>query len=467
MPPLAFETRQIHAGQTPDAVTGSRALPIHQTTSFVFPSATSAADRFALAEQGPIYSRLGNPTVEVVEDRIADLEGGVGAVLLSSGQSALTLAILTLAGPGDHIVASAALYGGSRNLLDVTLRRLGIETTFIEDPSDVEAWRAATRPTTTAFFGEAVANPQSIVLDIAAVADIAHEVGVPLIVDSTATTPFLLRPLEHGADIVLHSATTVLGGHGTAIGGVVVDGGTVAFGRDPDRFPGFNEPDDSYNGIVYARDLGPTSPFGANVSFGIKLRVQLLRDIGACISPFNAFLIAQGLETLSLRMERHVANARAVASWLEERDAVASVSYAGLASSPSAELVERYLPRGVGAVVGFELRDGYDAAVAFVDALELHSHVANIGDVRSLVIHPASTTHAQLDAEAQRSAGVGPGFIRLSVGLEGIDDILADLEVGFAAAAAVTGATSEGDGSRRSGPVGTEPGPDAVGASAP
>lgn len=443
MSELAFETRQIHAGQQPDSDTGSRALPIYQTTSFVFPSAQTAADRFSLKELGPIYSRLGNPTLEVVETRIASLEGGVGAVLLSSGQAALTLAILNIAGPGDHVVASAALYGGSYNLLDVTLRRLGIDTTFVQDASDIEQWRAAARPTTKAFFGEAVANPESLVLDLRAVADAAHDAGVPFIVDSTSTTPYLVRPIEHGADIVIHSATKYLGGHGSAIGGVVVDAGTFDFSQDPERFPDFNQPDASYNGLVYARDLGPDSPFGANVSYGIKLRVQLLRDIGACLSPFNAFLIAQGIETLSLRVERHVQNAQAVAEWLEAHEAVESVSYAGLASSPSAELARRYLPKGVGSVLGFTLRDGYDAAVAFVDALELHSQVANIGDVRSLVIHPASTTHSQLDEEAQRGAGVGPGFIRLSVGLEAVQDILADLEKGFAAAASVSEAGAE------------------------
>lgn len=443
MSELAFETRQIHAGQQPDTDTGSRALPIYQTTSFVFPSAQTPADRFALAELGPIYSRLGNPTLEVVENRIASLDGGVGAVLLSSGQSALTLAILNLAGPGDHIVASAALYGGSYNLLDVTLRRLGIDTTFVQDASNIEEWRAAARPTTKAFFGEAVANPESLVLDLAAVADAAHAEGVPFIVDSSATTPYLVRPIEHGADVVIHSATKFLGGHGTSIAGVVVDAGTFDFSRDPERFPEFNQPDASYNGIVYARDLGPDSPFGANVSFGIKLRVQLLRDLGACLSPFNAFLLAQGIETLSLRMERHVANAQAVAEWLESQGAVQSVSYAGLASSPSRELAQRYLPNGVGAVLGFTLRDGYDAAVAFVDALELHSHVANIGDVRSLVIHPASTTHAQLDEAAQLAAGVSPGFIRLSVGLEAVQDIIADLERGFDAAASAARAGAE------------------------
>ena len=436
MSELAFETRQIHAGQEPDAATGARALPIYQTTSFVFDSVGTAADRFSLAELGPIYSRLGNPTAEVVENRLANLEGGVGAVLVSSGQSALTLAALNLAGPGDHLVASPSLYGGSYNLLHVTLRRLGIDTTFVSDPSDPEAWRAAVRPNTKAFFGEVIANPKSDVLDLQAVADVAHAAGVPFLVDSTATTPYLVRPLEHGADVVIHSATKFLGGHGSAIAGVVVDGGSFDFSRDPERFPTFNEPDASYNGLVYARDLGPDSPFGANVSFGIKLRVQLLRDIGAAISPFNAFLIAQGIETLSLRMERHVQNAQTVAAWLDAHDGVDEVSYAGLPSSPWHEVAKKYLPRGAGAVLGFTVKGGYEAAVRFVDALELHSLVANIGDVRSLVIHPASTTHSQLSEEAQRAAGVHPAFIRLSVGLEGVEDIIADLQKGFAAAEA-------------------------------
>lgn len=433
MSELSFETRQIHAGQEPDPVTGSRALPIHQTTSYVFGSAKTAADRFALAELGPIYTRLGNPTVDVVEKRIADLEGGVGAVLLASGQAALTFAVLNVAGQGDHIVASPSLYGGSYNLLDATLRRLGITTTFVTDPADISAWRAAIRPNTKALFGEVIANPRSDVLDLEAIAEVAHTAGVPLFVDSTATTPYLVRPLEHGADVVIHSATKFLGGHGTSIAGVVVDGGSFDFAQQPSRFPGFNEPDETYNGLVYARDLGVGSALGANVAFSTKLRVQLLRDIGACISPFNAFLLAQGLETLSLRMERHVSNALAVAEWLEEHEAVESVSYAGLPSSPWHGTAERYLPRGAGAVLGFTLAAGYDAAVQFVDALKLHSLVANIGDVRSLVIHPASTTHAQLSEEAQRAAGVTPSFIRLSVGLEGIDDIIADLAQAFEA----------------------------------
>ncbi|QCP05793.1 bifunctional o-acetylhomoserine/o-acetylserine sulfhydrylase [Brevibacterium sp. CS2] len=434
MSELSFETRQIHAGQTPDPTTGARALPIYQTTSYVFDSAQTAADRFALADLGPIYTRIGNPTVAVVEDRIADLEGGVQGLLLASGQSAEFLALINVAGAGDHIVASPSLYGGTYNLLDVTLRKLGIETTFVADPDDLEGWRAAVRPNTKAFFGEVVSNPRSDVLDIAGVAEVAHAAGVPLIVDNTLATPYLVRPIEHGADIVVHSATKYLGGHGTAMGGIIVDAGTFDFSRDPERFPGFNTPDASYNGVVYARDLGPDSPFGANVSFGIKARVQLLRDLGPALSPFNAFLLAQGLETLSLRIERHVANADRVAAWLEDHAQVERVVFAGLPSSPWYERAQKYLPKGVGSVLSFDIAGGYDAAVRFVDALELHSHVANIGDVRSLVIHPASTTHSQLDEAAQAAAGVSPGLVRLSVGIEGIEDIIADLEKGFAAA---------------------------------
>lgn len=434
MSELSFETRQIHAGQTPDPTTGARALPIYQTTSYVFDSAQTAADRFALADLGPIYTRIGNPTVAVVEDRIADLEGGVQGLLLASGQSAEFLALINVAEAGDHIVASPSLYGGTYNLLDVTLRKLGIETTFVSDPDDLGEWQAAVRPNTKAFFGEAVSNPRSDVLDIAGVAEVAHAAGVPLIVDNTLATPYLVRPIEHGADVVVHSATKYLGGHGTAMGGIIVDAGTFDFSRDPERFPGFNTPDDSYNGIVYARDLGPDSPFGANVSFGIKARVQLLRDLGPALSPFNAFLLAQGLETLSLRIERHVANANRVAQWLEDHAQVERVVFAGLPSSPWYERGQKYLPKGVGSVLSFDIVGGYDAAVRFVDALELHSHVANIGDVRSLVIHPASTTHSQLDEAAQAAAGVNPGLVRLSVGIEGVEDILADLEKGFAAA---------------------------------
>ena len=432
----AFETLQIHAGQEPDSQTGARALPIYQTTSFVFDSQKTAADRFALAELGPIYTRLGNPTNEAVEARVAALEGGVGAVLVSSGQSAEFLAILNVAGAGDHIVASASLYGGTYNLFAVTLPKLGIETTFV-DASDPQAWKDAVRDNTKLFFAESIANPRSEVLDIRTVADLAHGAGVPLIVDNTMATPYLVRPIEHGADVVVHSATKFLGGHGTSIAGVIVDSGNFDYTQEPERFPGFNEPDPSYNGLVFGRDLGPDSAFGANVSYGLKIRVQLLRDLGPAASPFNAFLIAQGLETLSLRIERHVENAKRVIDFLDGHAQVEKIHFAGHPSSPWYELAQQYLPKGAGSVLGFDISGGFDAAVAFVDALDLHSHVANIGDVRSLVIHPASTTHSQLDGDALAKAGVSQGFVRLAVGLEGIEDILADLEKGFAAAARV------------------------------
>lgn len=433
-PQWSFETRQIHAGQEPDPTTGARALPIYQTTSFVFPDAGVAADRFALKDLGPIYTRIGNPTQQVVEDRLASLEGGVGALLVASGQAAESLAILNLAEAGDHIVASASLYGGTYNLLHHTLPKFGIETTFVDDPHDLDAWRAAVRPNTKAFFGETIPNPRADVLDIEGVAAAAHEAGVPLIVDNTVATPYLIRPFEHGADIVVHSATKYLGGHGSAIGGVIVDGGRFDFAADPERFPGFNTPDPSYNGLVFARDLGVGSALGANLAFVLKARVQLLRDLGAAVSPFNAFLLAQGIETLSLRIERHVANAQHVAQWLEARDDVRAVHYAGLPSSPWHANAQKYAPKGTGAVLAFELDGGAEAGQAFVSALELHSNVANIGDVRSLVIHPASTTHSQLTPQEQALSGVTPGLVRLAVGLENVEDVLADLELGFTAA---------------------------------
>lgn len=442
-PQWSFETRQIHAGQEPDPTTGARALPIYQTTSFVFPDAGVAAARFALQDLGPIYTRIGNPTQEVVENRVASLEGGVGALLVASGQAAESLAILNIAEAGDHVVASASLYGGTYNLLHHTLPKFGIETTFVNDPHDLDAWRAAVRPNTKLFFGETIPNPRSDVLDIEGVAAVAHEAGVPLVVDNTVATPYLIRPLEHGADIVLHSATKYLGGHGTAIGGVIVDGGSFDFAADPERFPGYNTPDPSYNGLVFARDLGVGSALGANLAFILKARVQLLRDLGAAISPFNAFLLAQGIETLSLRVERHVANAQRVAEWLEARDDVRGVHYAGLPSSPWHANARKYAPKGAGAVLAFELDGGADAGQAFVSALQLHSNVANIGDVRSLVIHPASTTHSQLTAEEQALSGVTPGLVRLAVGLENVDDILADLELGFTAAKSLLGEESK------------------------
>ncbi len=427
-----FETRQIHAGVAPDPATGARALPIQQTTSFVFPDTEAAAKRFGLEEIAPIYSRIGNPTVQAVEDKVAALEGGVGALAVGSGQAATSIALLNIAEAGSHIVASPSLYGGTQNLFKHTFPKLGLEVTFVEDPDDVESWRAAVQPNTTAFFAETVANPRTDVLDLEAVAGIAHESGVPLVVDNTLPTPYLVRPIEHGADVVVHSATKFLGGHGTAIAGIIVDSGNFDYSRHPDRFPGFNQPDESYHGLVFGRDLGPEGIFGVNLSYILKARVQLLRDLGPSLSPHNAFEINLGLETLSLRVERHVQNATAVAQFLEEHPAVKRVFYSGLPSSPCYERAQKYLPQGVGAVLSFEVRgEGAEAQAAagqaVVDALQLHSLVANVGDVRSLAIHPASTTHRQLTAEEQRAAGVKPGLVRLSVGIEHIDDIIADL----------------------------------------
>ena len=420
----SFETKQIHAGQHPCPATGARALPIYQTTSYVFDDTSHAAALFGLEVPGNIYTRIGNPTTDVVEQRIAALEGGVAALFLSSGQAAETFAILNLAAAGDHIVSSPRLYGGTYNLFHYSLPKLGIEVSFVEDPDDLDSWRAAVRPNTKAFFAETISNPQIDILDTPGVSAVAHGHGVPLIVDNTVATPYLIQPIKQGADIVVHSATKYLGGHGAAIAGVIVDGGTFDWSQD--RFPGFTTPDPSYHGVVYA-ELGPPA-------FALKARVQLLRDLGSAASPFNAFLVAQGLETLSLRVERHVANAQRVAEYLAGHDDVLSVNYAGLPSSPWYERAKKLAPKGTGAVLSFELAGGVDAGKAFVDALKLHSHVANIGDVRSLVIHPASTTHAQLSPAEQLSAGVSPGLVRLAVGIEGIDDILADLELGFAAA---------------------------------
>lgn len=425
----SFETKQVHAGQTPDTATNARALPIYQTTSYTFRDTDHAAALFGLAEPGNIYTRIMNPTTDVVEQRIAALEGGVAALFLASGQAAETFAILNLASTGDHIVSSPRLYGGTYNLFHYSLPKLGIEVSFVENPDDLDSWRAAVRPNTKAFFGETISNPQIDILDIPGVSGVAHDNGVPLIVDNTIATPYLIQPIAHGADIVVHSATKYLGGHGTAIAGVIVDGGN--FDWTQGRHPGFTTPDPSYHGVVFA-ELGPPA-------FALKARVQLLRDYGSAIAPFNAFLIAQGLETLSLRVERHVANAQRVADYLAGHSDVLSVNYAGLPTSPWYELGKKLAPKGTGAVLAFELAGGVDAGKAFVNALTLHSHVANIGDVRSLVIHPASTTHAQLSLEEQLASGVTPGLVRLAVGIEGIDDILADLERGFSAASGFSG----------------------------
>ncbi|MFI5776226.1 bifunctional o-acetylhomoserine/o-acetylserine sulfhydrylase [Nocardia sp. NPDC051570] len=426
----SFETKQIHVGQLPDGTTNARALPIYQTTSYTFRDTGHAAALFALTEPGNIYTRIANPTQDAVEQRLAALEGGVAALLLSSGQAAEAFAILNIAGAGDHLVSSPRLYGGTYNLFHYTLPRLGIEVSFVDDPDDLEQWRAAVRPNTKAFYGETISNPQNHILDLPGIADIAHAEGIPLIVDNTVATPYLIQPLAHGADIVVHSATKYLGGHGAAIAGVLIDGGRFDWTvRDADgnpRFPGFTTPDPSYHGVVYA-ELGAPA-------YALKARVQLLRDLGSAIAPFNAWLISQGLETLSLRIERHVANARTVADFLVEQPSVTKVYYAGLTSSPWHERAKQLAPKGAGAIVGFELAGGVDAGKRFVEALTLHSHVANIGDVRSLVIHPASTTHSQLTPAEQLAAGVTPGLVRLAVGIEGIDDILADLRTGFAAA---------------------------------
>ncbi|RSN11995.1 bifunctional o-acetylhomoserine/o-acetylserine sulfhydrylase [Streptomyces sp. WAC 05977] len=425
----SFETKQIHAGAAPDTATGARATPIYQTTSYVFRDSQHGADLFSLAEPGNIYTRINNPTQDVLEQRLAALEGGVAALAFASGSAATTAAILNLANAGDHFVSSPSLYGGTYNLFHYTLPKLGIDVSFVEDQDDIEQWKAAVRPNTKLFFAETLANPGSNVLDIRAVADAAHESGVPLVVDNTVPTPYLVRPIEHGADIVIHSATKYLGGHGTTVAGVLVDGGTFDFGKDPARFPGFNEADPSYHGLKYWEALGP----GA---FAAKARVQILRDTGAAIAPLNSFLILQGIETLSLRLERHVSNAQALAEWLEQRDEVEKVYYAGLPSSPYHEAAKKYLPKGAGAVLSFDLRGGVEAGRAFVDGTELHSQLVNIGDVRSLIVHPASTTHSQLTPEEQASSGVTPGLVRLAVGLEGIEDLKADLEAGFRAAKA-------------------------------
>ena len=423
-----FETQQIHAGASADPTTKSRATPIYRTTAYVFDNAEHAANLFALAEFGNIYTRIMNPTQDVAEQRIAALEGGTAALLLASGQAATTNAILNIAHSGDHIVSSSSIYGGTYNLFKYTLPKLGIEVSFVDDQDDPDAWQAAIQPNTKALFGETVANPRINILDIASVSEVAHRNGLPLIVDNTIATPYLLRPLEHGADIVVHSATKFLGGHGTVVAGAIVDGGKFPWSQHVDKFPGLTEPDPSYHGASY------TGVLGDPIAYIIKARVQLLRDIGAAVAPDNAFALIQGIETLSLRMERHCENALAVATWLEAHDQVASVNYAGLESSPWHAAATKYLPHGVGAVLSFEIKGGIDAGRALVDNVSLFSHVANIGDVRSLIIHPASTTHSQLTPEQQLSGGVTPGLVRLSIGLEHIDDILADLASGFNAA---------------------------------
>ncbi|MFM8016677.1 MAG: bifunctional o-acetylhomoserine/o-acetylserine sulfhydrylase, partial [Actinomycetota bacterium] len=416
-----FDTRQIHAGQEPDPSTGARAVPIYQTTSYEFRDSQHAANLFALAEIGNIYTRIMNPTQGVLEARLASLEGATttavglpGALAVSSGQSAELLAILTLAEAGDHIVSSPSLYGGTYNLFHYTLPKMGIAVSFVDDPDDLDEWRKATKPNTKAFYGEVLANPRNNVLDIEGISKVAHEAGVPLIVDNTVPTPYLIRPIEWGADIVVHSLTKFIGGHGTSIGGAIIDGGTFDFGASG-RYKNFTEPDPSYHGLAYWPALGKGS-------YIIKARVQMLRDLGSATTPFNAFLFLHGLETLSLRMDRHFSNAQKVGEFLAGRDEVESVNYAGLPSSPWHARAKKYgRGKGYGSVLAFVIKGGREAGQKFVEALELHSHVANIGDVRSLVIHPASTTHSQLTEAEQRATGVEPGLVRLSVGLESFD----------------------------------------------
>ncbi len=429
-----FETKQIHVGGDPDPTTGARAVPIYQTTSFEFRDSDHAANLFALAEVGNIYTRIMNPTQGALEARLSALEGGCttaigipGALAVASGQAAETLAFMTLCEAGDHLVASASLYGGTYNLLHYTLPKMGVQVSFINDPHDLDAWRAAIQDNTKVFYGEVLPNPKNDVFDIEGVSTVGHEHGIPLIVDNTVPTPYLIRPIEWGADIVVHSLTKFIGGHGTSIGGAIIDGGTFDYGASG-RFANFNEPDPSYHGLAYWPALGHGSMI-------LKARVQLLRDLGMAISPFNAFLFLQGLETLSLRMERHWSNAQRVAEYLDAHDQVEVVRYAGLPSSPWYERATRYGGgKGYGSVLAFEIVGGHEAGKKFTEGLALHSHVANIGDVRSLVIHPASTTHSQLTPEEQAASDVTPGLVRLSVGLESVDDIIADLDDGFAAA---------------------------------
>lgn len=421
---LSFETLAVHAGQEIDPTTLSRAVPLYQTTSYGFRDTEHAGNLFGLQEFGNIYTRITNPTNDVFEKRIAALEGGVGALATASGQAAITFSILNIAGAGDEIVSSATLYGGTYNLFANTLSKLGINVKFV-DSSNPENFRAAITPQTKALYAETIGNPKGDVLDIEAVAAIAHEHGIPLIVDNTFPSPYLLRPIEFGADIVVHSATKFIGGHGTSIGGVIVDGGKFDWTAN-DKFPGLTQPDPSYNGIVYSDAVGP-------LAYIIKARVQLQRDIGAALSPFNAWLLIQGLETLHLRVERHSENALKVAQYLEQHPDVAWVSYPGLSSHASYALAQKYLPKGQGAILTFGIKGGVDAGRKVIENVKLFSHLANVGDSKSLIIHPASTTHRQLAEDEQLAAGVNPELIRLSIGTESIDDILYDLEQAIAA----------------------------------
>ncbi len=425
-PPQApgFETLAVHAGQEVDPTTGSRAVPIYQTTSYVFKDSDHAANLFGLKEFGNIYTRIMNPTTDVMEKRIAALEGGVGAVAFASGQSAQTLGILNILGAGDEMVSTTSLYGGTYNLFAHTLPKLGITVRFCEPTPEGVA--GAITDKTRLVYSETIGNPDLLTLDIRGVADVAHNAGVPLMIDNTIPTPYLVRPIDHGADIVVSSVTKFLGGHGTSIGGIVVDGGT--FDWTNGKFPGFTEPDPSYHGLVFS-DVFNTANFGANIAYGIKLRVQGLRDIGAAVSPFNSFLFLQGIETLPLRMERHSQNALAVAKFLAEHPKVSWVNYPGLPSSPAYDRASTYFRNGLyGAILGFGIKGGLEAGRSFINNVKLFSHLANIGDVKSLVIHPASTTHSQLDEDAQAATGVTPDYVRLSVGLETVSDLIADLD---------------------------------------
>jgi O-acetylhomoserine (thiol)-lyase len=429
---MKLGTKSLHAGQKPDPTTGSRAVPIYQTTSYQFRDSEHAANLFGLKELGNIYTRIMNPTTDVLEQRLAALEGGSGALAHSSGQAAITAAILNIAGAGDHIVSVSQLYGGTYNLFHYTLPKLGIQVSFV-DGDDPENFRKAVKPNTKAFYGEGLGNPRLNIFPFAEVGKIAKEVGVPLIIDNTALSPYLNRPFEHGANIVVHSATKHIGGHGTSIGGIVVDGGNFDWGNG--KFPGFTEPDMSYHGLPHWEAFKAFPPAGgANIAFIMKMRLQFLRDVGSCLSPFNAFLLLQGLETLHLRMERHCANAMKVAQFLEAHPKVKWTNYPGLKSSKYHDLAKKYLTNGYGALVGFGLKSGLEGGRKFIDSLALHSHVANIGDARSLAIHPASTTHSQLTAEERNSAGVTDDYVRLSVGIEDIEDIIADLEQALAKA---------------------------------
>lgn len=414
-----FETMSLHAGQVVDPATGARAVPIYQTTSYAFADSDHAAALFNLERPGHIYSRISNPTVAVLEERIAALEGGVGAVATASGHAALHLAIATLMGAGGHIVASQALYGGSLNLLRLTLPRFGITTSFVP-PRDIAAFRAAIRPETRLIFAETIGNPGLEVLDISAVAEIAHQAGLPLLIDATFTPPVLLRPLEHGADLVLHSATKWLGGHGLAIGGALIDGGKFDW-RQSGKFPTMTEPYAGYHGLSFTDDFGP-------LAFIMRARLEGLRDFGACMSPMTAFHLLQGIETLPLRMEKHVDNARRVATYLKSHPAISWMVYPGDADHPDHALAERLMPKGAGAILSFGVKGGREAGRKFIDALQLISNLANVGDAKTLVLHPASTTHRQLDDAALQAAGIGEDMIRLSVGLESLQDILGDLD---------------------------------------